>query len=28
MPWAAREELVANLRRYMNPAAVAAMLGP
>jgi spermidine synthase len=28
LPWAAREELVANLRRYKEPAAVAAMLGP
>jgi spermidine synthase len=28
LPWSAREELVANLRRYKDPAAVAAMLGP
>jgi spermidine synthase len=28
LPWAAREELVANLRRYKDPSAVAAMLGP
>ena len=28
LPWVAREELVANLRRYHDPAAVAAMLAP
>ncbi|MEO6598676.1 MAG: fused MFS/spermidine synthase [Polyangiaceae bacterium] len=28
LPWATREELVANLRRYEEPAAVAAMLRP
>ncbi len=28
LPWVAREDLVADLRRYQDPAAVAAMLGP
>jgi spermidine synthase len=28
LPWIAREELVASLRRYRDPKAVAAMLGP
>ena len=28
LPWSAREDLVADLRRYHDPAAVAAMVGP
>ena len=28
LPWSTREELVADLRRYRDPAAVAAMIGP
>ena len=27
LPWVAREELVANLRRYKDPAAITALLG-
>ena len=28
LPWSTREDLVAELRRYHDPAAVAAMVGP